>query len=57
MLVATVLILLVVLLVIGLPVALAMAISGALGLYLYGGVPILMGILGTTPLSTANCQR
>lgn len=54
MLVATVLITLVVLLVIGLPVALAMAVSGALGLYLYGGVPILMGILGTTPLSTAN---
>ncbi|GGE23185.1 TRAP transporter, DctM subunit [Gemmobacter megaterium] len=54
MLVTVVLVLLVVLLVVGLPVALAMAISGALGLYFYGGFPILMGILGTTPLSTAN---
>lgn len=54
MLVTLVLVALAVLLIIGLPVALAMAVSGALGLYIYGGMPILMGILGTTPLSTAN---
>lgn len=45
---------LVVLLVIGLPVALAMAVSGAIGLYLFGGMPVLSGILKTAPLSTAN---
>lgn len=54
MLVTVVLLLLCVLLLIGLPVALSMAIAGAVGLYFYGGFPILMGILGTTPLSTAN---
>lgn len=41
-------------LIIGLPVALAMGVSGALGLYLFGGIPVLEGILKTTPLSTAN---
>lgn len=51
---AVVLILLVVLLVTGLPVALAMGVSGAVGLYMFGGWPILQGILKTTPLSTAN---
>ncbi|MEW5423551.1 TRAP transporter large permease [Amorphus sp. 3PC139-8] len=45
---------LVLLLLIGLPVALAMAVSGALGLYLVGGMPILGGILKTAPLSSAN---
>jgi len=54
MLVTFVLLLLGFLLVIGLPVAFAMAVSGAIGLYLYGGMPILSGILGTTPLTTAN---
>ncbi|RAH96801.1 TRAP transporter large permease [Acuticoccus sediminis] len=54
MLVGAVLIVLVLLLLIGLPVAFALLISGALGLYCYGGLSILMGILSTTPLSTAN---
>lgn len=54
MLVLFVLVMLGVLLVIGLPVAFAMAVSGAIGLYLYGGMPILSGILNTTPLTTAN---
>ncbi len=38
----------------GTPVALALAISGALGLYLIGGASMLMGVLETTPLSTAS---
>ena len=54
MLVLFVLVMLGVLLVIGLPVAFAMAVSGAIGLYLYGGMPILSGVLNTTPLTTAN---
>lgn len=41
-------------LVFGLPVALAMGVSGATGLYMFGGWPILKGILQTAPLSTAN---
>lgn len=45
---------LVIFLLFGLPVALAMGVSGAIGLYMYGGMPILMGILKTAPLSTAN---
>jgi tripartite ATP-independent transporter DctM subunit len=52
--VAVVVALLAALLVIGLPVALAMAISGSLGLYLFGGMTVLGGILKTAPLSTAN---
>ena len=43
-----------IMLVFGLPVALAMGVSGALGLYLFGGWPVLQGILQTAPLSTAN---
>jgi C4-dicarboxylate transporter, DctM subunit len=54
MTVTIVLLLLVVLLVTGLPVALAMGLSGAVGLYLFGGWPILAGILKTAPLSTAS---
>ncbi|MEX2519533.1 MAG: TRAP transporter large permease subunit [Paracoccaceae bacterium] len=46
--------LLIVFLIVGLPVALAMGVSGAVGLYLFGGLPVLEGILKTTPLSTAN---
>ncbi|MDF1855087.1 TRAP transporter large permease [Pseudooceanicola sp.] len=41
-------------LIIGLPVALSMLVAGSVGLWAFGGAPILMGILGTTPLSTAN---
>jgi len=52
--VTIVLILLALMLVIGMPVALAMGVSGAVGLYMFGGWPILEGILKTTPLSTAN---
>src|SRR5690606_37956293 len=54
MTIALVLLALVVMLVIGLPVALAMAVSGAIGLYIFGGLPVLSGILRTSPLSTAN---
>ncbi|APE46136.1 MULTISPECIES: TRAP transporter large permease [Alphaproteobacteria] len=54
MTVALVIALLAGLLVIGLPVALAMAISGSVGLYLFGGMAVLGGILKTAPLSTAN---
>ncbi|WP_026758980.1 TRAP transporter large permease [Sediminimonas qiaohouensis] len=53
----TVLIVLIILtffLVVGLPVALAMAISGASGLYMLGGMQFVTGILRTSPLSTAN---
>lgn len=57
MLVAFVLLLLGFLLIIGLPVAFAMAVSGAVGLYFYGGMPILSGILNTTPLTTANAYE
>ncbi|MEI4484891.1 TRAP transporter large permease [Frigidibacter sp. MR17.14] len=54
MTVTIVLLLLVVFLVIGLPVALAMSVAGAAGLYLLGGSGFLVGILRTSPLSTAN---
>ncbi len=53
----TILIVLIILtffLVVGLPVALSMAISGATGLYMLGGMQFLTGILRTSPLSTAN---
>lgn len=49
-----VLVLLIVFLISGLPVALAMGVSGAVGLYLFGGWSILAGILKTVPLSTAS---
>ena len=45
-------VLLLLFLVIGLPVALSMLLSGAIGLYLVGGSQLLIGILGTTPLSS-----
>lgn len=54
MTVSVVLVLLVAFLLTGLPVALAMLVSGSVGLYLFGGWPILAGILKTAPLSTAN---
>jgi tripartite ATP-independent transporter DctM subunit len=38
----------------GTPVAIALAVSGAVGLYMTGGVPMMLGILETTPLSTAS---
>ena len=48
------LLLLVATLAVGLPVALALGVSGAVGLYMFGGLPVLAGILKTAPLSTAN---
>ncbi|MCM5571413.1 TRAP transporter large permease subunit [Burkholderiaceae bacterium FT117] len=54
MITAIVVALLFAMLVIGTPVALALAVSGSLGLYMMGGTPMLMGILETTPLSTAS---
>lgn len=42
------------LLTIGTPVGFAMAISGALGLYLVGGLPSLFGIVQTSSLSTVS---
>lgn len=38
----------------GMPVGLAMAVAGATGLYSIGGLNMLLGILETSPLSTAN---
>ena len=54
MIVSLVVVLLFVLLAIGIPVAFAMAVSGGIGLYAYGGIGMLYGILRTSPLSTAN---
>lgn len=54
MIVTITLLLLVLLLVIGLPVALSIGLTGAVGLYMFGGLPILAGILKTAPFSTAN---
>ncbi len=39
---------------IGMPVAFALAVSGCLGLYWVGGIDALVGIVTTTPLSTAG---
>ena len=47
------LILLLILLVIGMPVAFAMGVSGAIGIYMMGGMDTLMGILGTSPYRSA----
>jgi len=38
----------------GIPVAFALAVSGAIGLYAYGGPDTLIGILETTTISTAS---
>jgi hypothetical protein len=40
------------LLAVGVPVGFAMGITGAVGLYGIGGMPMLAGILETAPLST-----
>lgn len=45
---------LIVLLLLGLPVALALSVSGAIGLYLLGGLPTVTGILANTPLSSLS---
>src|SRR3546814_17064094 len=36
------------------PVGFALGAAGAIGLYMVGGVPIMLSILGTTPLTTSN---
>src|SRR3546814_14822810 len=36
------------------PVGFALGAAGAIGLYMVGGVPIMLSILGTTPLTTPN---
>lgn len=54
MLVVGITLLLFALLAIGTPVAFAMLISGSLGLYLFGGTPLLFGILKTAPLSSVS---
>ncbi|MGB5905517.1 MAG: TRAP transporter large permease subunit [Xanthobacteraceae bacterium] len=43
-----------VLLMLGTPVAFAMAIAGAVGLYMIGGLTMVLGILKTTAFSVAN---
>lgn len=43
-----------VLLMLGTPVAFAMAIAGAIGLYMIGGLTMVLGILKTTAFSVAN---
>ncbi|NYT76026.1 TRAP transporter large permease [Alcaligenaceae bacterium] len=54
MLVTFVLLFLVVLLASGTPVGLAMAVAGAAGLYGMGGLPMVLGILETSPFSAAS---
>ncbi|WP_353151186.1 TRAP transporter large permease [Pollutimonas bauzanensis] len=54
MLITSVLILMVVLLAIGTPVGLAMAAAGAAGLYGMGGMPMMLGVLETSPFSAAS---
>ena len=57
MILATGLLVLFALLAIGTPVGFAMAASGALGLYLTGGLRMLSGILQTAPLSTVSAYE
>lgn len=54
MLVVSVLILLFALLIIRVPVGFAVGIAGAVGLYLYGGLPVVIGVLETTPLTAVS---
>lgn len=42
------------LLIFGMPVAFALGISGMIGLYLKGGLDMVLGILRTTPISTTS---
>jgi hypothetical protein len=39
---------------IGVPVGFAMASSGSLGLWMLGGMPMLLGVLKTSPLSASS---
>lgn len=54
MIVAAGIIVLLLLLVFGLPVAFALGVAGMVGLYLKGGLDMVLGILRTTPLSTTS---
>ncbi|KZD07967.1 TRAP transporter large permease [Oceanibaculum pacificum] len=54
MMALTITLLLLALLAIGTPVGFALGIAGSVGLYWVGGFPILLGILETTPLSSAS---
>lgn len=49
--------LLLVLLTAGVPVALCLGIAGAVGLYAFGGLPIMLGILGTAPASAIDAYE
>ncbi|MBU2644954.1 TRAP transporter large permease [bacterium] len=46
--------LLLLLLALGLPVAFVMGVSGAVGLLIFGGPQVVVGILSTSPMSTAS---
>ncbi len=46
-----------VLLAIGAPVGFAMALAGVVGLYLRGGMPMVLGILDTTPISAVSAYE
>lgn len=54
MLVASVILLLFVLLILRVPVGFAVGIAGTVGLYLYGGLPVVLGVLETTPLTSVS---
>jgi len=54
MLAAYIVLFLAIMLAAGMPVGLAMAVAGATGLYAIGGLPMVLGILETSPLSSAN---
>jgi tripartite ATP-independent transporter DctM subunit len=54
MLVLSITALMLIMLALGMPVGFAMAIAGSLGLYIFGGIRMVMGILDTTPLTTAG---
>jgi C4-dicarboxylate transporter, DctM subunit len=54
MLLTSILLLLFGLLAIGTPVAFALLVSGSVGLWFIGGMPMVLGILDTTPLSSVS---
>ena len=54
MIVAAGIIILLLLLVFGMPVAFALGVAGMVGLWLKGGLDMVLGILRATPLSTTS---
>jgi len=54
MIVAAGLIVLFLLLIFGMPVAFALGVAGMIGLYLKGGLDMVLGILNTTPISSTS---